>query len=115
MPLADRAAQFSPFAALAGHEDAVAEAARYVEHRPALGDAERDELDRTLAMVRAGLAKQPRVLVTWFEPDPAKEGGVCQMHEGCVRTMDELANALVFADGARVSLDDVLALRILSE
>lgn len=111
MPLADRAAQFSPFAALAGHEDAVAEAARFVEARPALGDAERDELDRALGAVRARLAEQPRVLVTWFEPDSAKEGGTCQMHEGRVRTLDEMSNALVFADGARISLDDVLALR----
>ena len=113
MPLEDRAAQFSPFAALTGHEDAVAEAARYVEARPALGDVERDELDRTLATVRAQLREQPHVLVTWFKADPAKEGGACQMHEGRVRTVDELANALVFADGARISLDDVLTLRIL--
>ena len=111
MPLEDRAAQFSPFAALTGHEDAVAEAGRFVEARPALGDAERDELDRTLAAVRAQLRDQPHVLVTWFEADPAKEGGLCQMHEGRVRAVDELANALVFADGARISLDDVLALR----
>lgn len=114
MPLADRAAQFSPFAALAGHEDAVAEAARYVEARPALGDAERDELDRTLAAVRAQLPEHPHVQATWFEADGAKEGGTSRTQEGRVRMIDELAGALVFEDGARIPLEDVLALRILA-
>lgn len=40
MPLADRAAQFSPFAALTGHEDAIHEMARMVEER---ADQEYDE------------------------------------------------------------------------
>ena len=47
MPLAKRAAQFSPFAALTGYEDAVRESARITLPPPNLADDEQELLDYT--------------------------------------------------------------------
>ena len=48
MPLRDRAAQFSPFAALSGYEAVLAECARYTETRPELAGDEQALLDEKL-------------------------------------------------------------------
>ena len=45
MPMENRAAQFAPFAALTGYDEAVAEAHRLTEHRPELSEEEKDALD----------------------------------------------------------------------
>ena len=45
MSIHDRAAQFAPFAALVGYDDAMAETARLTESRPALDEQEQKELD----------------------------------------------------------------------
>lgn len=111
MPIADRAAQFSPFAALAGHEDAVREAGRFVEERAPLGEAERAELDRTLARIRASLAERPFVTITHFVPDTLKEGGTYARYEGRVRTFDEVGQALILEDGTRIPLDAIESIR----
>lgn len=110
MPLADRAAQFSPFAALSGHEDAVQEAGRFVEERVTLGDAERAELDRKLSEIRKELARRPHVIVTCFVSDEFKEGGTYATREGRVRAFDEEMRALVFESGERILIADIFSL-----
>ena len=113
MPMADRAAQFSPFAALTGHEDAVCEAGRFVEDRIALGDAEQAELDRQLAQIRATLSERPRIIATYFVADLLKEGGTYATCDVRVRAFDELTGALVFETGERISVADIFSLVIL--
>ncbi len=69
MPLPDRAAQFSPFAALAGHGAAIAETARLTDRRIELDEDTRAELDRKQRILMEFLAEQPEVTITWFRPD----------------------------------------------
>lgn len=114
MPLSDRAAQFSPFAALTGHEDAVQEAARYVEERTPLSNAERDELDRRLNAIRAALPERPPVMITRFVADPLKPGGTYLDHAGRVRAFDEAIFALVFEDGERIAVEDIVAISLIA-
>ena len=75
MPLIDRAAQFSPFAALTGYDSAVAEVARYTEQQVELSDSEREELDRTVKLLSAIIDTHPQLTVTYFIRDGRKQGG----------------------------------------
>lgn len=104
MGLRDRAAQFSPFAALTGHKDAITEAGRITEERLPLSDVEQAELDDTLRELRKLLPSHPRIKVTYFVADELKEGGSYQHHEGAVRTIDEYHGRLVFENGPSISL-----------
>ncbi len=113
MPMADRAAQFAPFAALSGHEAAVAEAARPTEERIVLSDDQRDAIDRALAALRERLGCRPAVRVAYFVPDGRKEGGSYRSDEGRLARIDDLLGLLLLADGARVPLDDVVSLELL--
>lgn len=110
MPLEDRAAQFSPFAALTGYEDSIDEAGRLVDGFIAVDDETSARLDRMYAKLKEELAgaKLPFAHVTYFVPDERKEGGTYVEHEGYLRRIDEHSPALVFSDGARIELDRVV-------
>lgn len=76
----ERAAQFSPFAALTGYDDAVRETARLTDAQRELAEDEQALLERQLLRVQMLLdaGTPPVVAVTWFQPRCQKTGrGVC--------------------------------------
>lgn len=109
MPLENRAAQFAPFAALTGYEEAVEEAHRLTDHRPELSDEEKDALDRAL---RQALEEKERpVTITRFIPDARKEGGRIVTKKGRIRRLDAYHRRLVMEDGEKIPLGEVLDLQ----
>ena len=110
MPMSDRAAQFSPFAALTGYGDAIDETARLTDARIELSEEERAELDykqQYLATLDA-----PTVSVTYFVPDERKSGGAYVTHTGVLKRVDEVERMVVFKDGLRVPLDEVMDIKL---
>ena len=107
MPLADRAAIFSPFAALSGHGDAIRETARLTERRMELDEDAKAELDRRQAVLLEHLGEQSEVTVTWFRPDERKEGGAYLTTTGRLKKIDALGRRLVLLDGTGIPLEDV--------
>ena len=108
MPMSDRAAQFSPFAALTGYGDAIDETARLTDRRIELSEEESAELDykqQYLATLDA-----PTVTVTYFVPDERKSGGAYVTHTGVLKRVDEIERMMLFMDGTRVELDDVMGI-----
>ena len=75
----ERAAQFSPFAALSGYEAAIREAARLTEPAVELAEDAAAALDKKLRLLARQLPCRPQVTVTWFEPDARKEGGALRV------------------------------------
>lgn len=111
MPLSARAAQFAPFAALTGHNDAIRETARLTCSPDALLGADADALNRKMNLLLGSIAMRPRVEVMYFEPDQRKEGGAYVSHRGIVKKYDECGNRIVFADGVAVPVAHILDLR----
>ena len=110
MPIRDRAAIFSPFAALSGHGAAIAETARLTERRMELDEDTRAELDRKQAVLLEHIDEQPEITITWFQPDEKKDGGAYLTTTGRLKKLRELERLLVLADGAEIPLEDVVAL-----
>ena len=112
MTMAERAAQFSPFAALVGYEDAVRETGRVVGQRVELSDEEKAVLDRKQRVILEALGRgeQLEVIVTYFRPDSRKDGGEYVRHTGAVKKVREIERALVFVDGVEVPFGDVVEL-----
>ena len=75
MPMQDRAAQFSPFAALTGYEEAIYETGRLTEEKTELGEEEKAILDRKQQLLLEKLDERPTLTVTYFVPDEKKSGG----------------------------------------
>ena len=116
MSMLDRAAQFSPFAALTGYGDAVREKARFTEERPELSEEERARLDDTLRQIcaAAGEGQNPRIRILYFVPDEKKAGGAYREAAGRIRKIDFGAQQIVLEDGTRIPVACVVELDIVT-
>ena len=113
MSIHDRAAQFAPFAALVGYDDAVAETARLTESRPALDEQEQKELDIRLRYLADHLKEQLVVRIQYFVPDERKSGGAIFEFNGVIR---KIANGvIVTADDINICIEDIIALDVATE
>ena len=108
MPVSERAAIFSPFAALSGHAGAIAETARLTDQRIELDEDTRAELDRRQTVLLEHIAEQPEVTVTWFQPDERKDGGAYVTTVDRAKKIDEFKRILSMVGGQEIVLDDIV-------
>ena len=115
MSLYDRAAQFSPYAALEGYDDMVKETARQTEKQLELGDAEKELLDQKLMLITEEIenGNYPTITVVYFVPDALKAGGAYDEYTGHVKKIDSVSRQIIFfadngrSSGKRISIDVV--------
>ena len=107
MPALDRAAQFSPFAALTGHDAAIKETARLTDEYMELDEDRKEEIDRQLQKIREHLSEKPEVMITYFVPDERKAGGSYVTVSGRVKKLDEYAGRVIFEDSTSVEIDKI--------
>ena len=108
-----KAAQYSPFAALTGYDTMIDEAGRLTDEKPVLSEDRKSELDAVLSILRERIADEPEASVTWFEPDHSKDGGKSVTMTGHVRMIDQLKRRIVFSDGQEIEIEDILDLTVL--
>ncbi|BAK98138.1 hypothetical protein OBV_09400 [Oscillibacter valericigenes Sjm18-20] len=104
----DRAAQFSPFAALTGYEAAVEETARLTDRRIELDESEKEVIDLRLTLVQEHLPEPTEVTITYFVPDKKKTGGAYVSVSGTVRKIDDYERTVALGDGTNISINDIL-------
>ncbi len=104
----NRAAQFAPFAALTGYDDAVEETARRTTSKPSLTEERIAMLDRKLAYIAQRLEDEPFVSVTYFKADPRKEGGACVTVQGVAEALEEVEGMLLLAGHVRIPIEDIV-------
>lgn len=107
MSMTDRAAQFSPFAALTGYDAAIRETARLTDSSVDLEGDEKAVLNGRLQLLSRCLDREPRITVTYFVPDRRKSGGAYETVTGQVRKIDPLEQALFLGDGTRIPFDRI--------
>ena len=100
-----RAAQFAPFAALTGYDEAVGETARLVDEKIELSEDERAYLDEQTKKIRE--IPEREIAVTYFIADKRKSGGAYLTARGFVKKIDEIERVLVLTSGEEIPLDDV--------
>ena len=110
MPLENRAAQFAPFAALVGYDEATEEAARLTESRIELSEEVREELDRKLGEIAESIAegrKKLKVKLTYFERDPYKDGGAYITEECEIKKIDDTTKSIILKNGGSINISDI--------
>ena len=111
MPLIDRAAQFSSFAALTGHDDAIEETARLTDKKIELDENTKELLDMRLMMIREHMAEKPKVTFTYFEPDDKKSGGAYVDVTGIVKKINDFEHKIILCDGIEILIDNIVDIR----
>ena len=115
MSLHDRAAQFSPFAALTGYDAAVEEAARLTEQKLELSEEAKAALSAKLTEIREHIKERPEVTITYFVPDERKAGGTYATVTGTVRRIDDFERVVIMQDQGRIRIDDIIVLQRTAE
>ena len=110
MSMMDRAGQFSPFAALTGHDEAIRETARYTDRRMEPDEDFLGNLGSKMQILSEHLSEQPEVTFTYFRPDARKSGGSYLTLTGIVNRIDEYARLIRLQDGRRLPMDDVIGI-----
>ena len=108
MSMEDRAAQFSPFAALTGYDAAIAETARLTDQRVELDEYERQALNEKLQFISEHLKDHPKISITYFIPDHCKEGGEYVTVTGNIKKLDDYEHRIVLMDGTGILIEDVI-------
>ncbi|MEG0292476.1 MAG: hypothetical protein RR495_07035 [Anaerovoracaceae bacterium] len=110
MSLYQRAAQFSPFAALTGHDAAIKEVARLTETRIELDENSKMLLDEKLVIVKDRLDEKCEIKITYFEPDIKKSGGSYVEVNGSIKKIDEYKRLIVLHSGKNIPIDEIIAM-----
>lgn len=108
----DRAAQFSPFAALTGHKEAIYESGRVTEAKKILDESQKELINAVLLKIQLIIKEKPSVSVTYFEYDEKKEGGTYTTVIKKIKKINEIEQVLIFVDYSEIAIDDIFMLEI---
>ncbi|MCI8307410.1 MAG: YolD-like family protein [Lachnospiraceae bacterium] len=108
MPVSERAAQFSAFAALTGHGEAVREAGRLTDDRIELDESSRELLDEKLSVLIQHIADRPVLSIQYFVPDAYKNGGEYKEITGPVKRVDIYGKVIIMENETSISMNDII-------
>lgn len=110
MSAIDRAAQFSPFAALTGYDSAIKETARLTGDRVELDEYMKDALSDRLQIITDRIKEHPEVAITYFQPDAKKNGGTYVTAVSSAKKIDEYERIVVMTDGTVIPIDEIISI-----
>lgn len=102
MPVENRAPQFAPFAALTGHDAAIAETARVTDRMVELSPEEHLRLSRRLNFA---FENHAAISITYFQRDRYKQGGSYLVAHGFIKKIDEIERSIILLDSQTIPLD----------
>lgn len=108
MPVADRAAQFSPFAALGGYDAAIQETGRFTGEKIELDENSKAILDEKLRLIMEWMPEQPEITITYFQPDDKKGGGIYVEVTGYVKKFEPYRKVIFMGDGTQIEIEQIL-------
>ncbi|MGF7145579.1 hypothetical protein HNQ56_004022 [Anaerotaenia torta] len=110
MSISDRAAQFSPFAALTGHGSAIKETARLTDERVELDEDRKEVLSERLQMIAERLKEHPEITITYFQPDAKKDGGAYVTATGTVKKIDGYQRVVIMMDSTEIPINEIISI-----
>jgi hypothetical protein len=112
MSLHDRAAQFSPFAALTGHSAAIDETARLTDRKLSLNEERQAELNRMWQYLLEKVKERPRLRITYFVKDEKKDGGLYRTISDRLKKIDPYKGILVMEEGISICYSDIYEMEL---
>ena len=110
MSLYNRAAQFAPFAALTGYDDAIEETARLTETKVELSDELKNDLNQKINFIKNNIKVHPEITIKYFVLDNKKSGGIYKSLTSIIKKVDDFNKCFIFADNTNVYFDDIISI-----
>lgn len=110
MAMIDRAAQFAPFAALTGYDDAICETGRLTGTKLDLSDETKERIDIKINYLIDNMEENPEVTITYFVPDKKKAGGEYVTITDTIKKIDQYEHILIMESGVKISLFEILSI-----
>lgn len=110
MSMIDRAAQFSPFAALVGYDAAIKETGRLTDAKIELDDEGLNDLNMKFQILVEHLDDEPELKITYFKADERKAGGTYLEAIGIIKKLDDFERLITMQDGTKIPMDDILSI-----
>ena len=110
MSLLDRAAQFAPFAALNGYDDAVKETARLTDGEAVLDDGQIAWLNERLMILSENTPTDTEVEITYFIPDEKKDGGKYLTVTGLVQKILEFEGLVIMQSCEKIPVEKIVSI-----
>ena len=114
MSLHDRAAQFAPFAALTGHEEAIEETARVTDEKTTLDESTVAKINEMLFDIAQHLSEKKTVSITYFVPDKKKSGGAYLTDVGIIKKIDELEQTVLMDSSMMIPMQEIRNIEYIS-
>ena len=112
MSLHDRAAQFAPFAALSGHEEAIEETARLTDEKIILDESAIEKINEKLYEISQNLSEKWNVTITYFRPDALKKGGAYLTDVGSIKKIDEIERHIIMDSGMKIKMEQIVGIEV---
>lgn len=112
MSLHDRAAQFAPFAALTGYDEAIEETARVTDAKIVLDESSVEKINEKLYEISQHLAEKWTVSITYFRPDALKKGGAYLIDCGTVKKIDAIEKLVYMDSGIKIAMEQIVGIDI---
>lgn len=111
MSMMDRAAQFSPFAALTGYDAAIKETGRLTDEKINMDEETLNIMNMKYQILVDNLYDEPEVTFTYFKPDERKSGGAYIKVTGTVKKVDDFNRVILLQNGTKIPMDDIMYIK----
>lgn len=108
MSLYARSAQFAPFAALTGYEEAIKETARETSARIEIDEEMKSVLDSKIQILLEKISLKPELSITYFIPDFSKDGGQYVTAEGIIKKIDMYNQYIYLEDSTEIPINEII-------
>ena len=108
MSIEARSAQFAPFAALTGYNDAVKETERLTDKRIEIDDNLKQILNNKLNYILENIDKKTLIIITYFIPDNKKDGGKYIEKTGIIKKVDIINQYIYLYDKTKIPIKEII-------
>lgn len=115
MTIENRAAQFAPFAALTGYDDAIMEAGRIFDEKIILSEDEQAIINGRIQYIKENIKNKVPVKITYFVSDQYNDGGEYQIIKGIVKRIDESNQIIILEDKEKILMDLIIEIEVVKD
>lgn len=108
MSLKSRSAQFAPFAALVGYEDAINETGRLTFEEKEFDEEYKYILDSKMQIIKDNINLKPKLKITYFKKDLKKDGGKYLIINENIEKINDQREVIILKNKQEIPINKII-------